>query len=56
MGGHTFKITAETKKELAEKVRQQKREIREMDWDIRREPEPEKNDDGLWEVEIWAHS
>ena len=56
MGGITDRITAETKKELNEKVRDWNREFRERGWDIRGVTEPEKNDDGLWEVEISAHS
>jgi len=56
MGGITDRITAETKTGLNEKVRDWKREYREMGWSIRGETEPEKNDDGLWEVEVSAHS
>ena len=56
MGGKTDKITAVTKKGLIERVRTWKREYRETGWSIRGETEPEKNDDGLWEVEVSAHS
>lgn len=56
MGGMTDRITAPTKKELNEKIRDWKRQVREMGWDIRWVTGAEKNEDGLWEVEVSAHS
>ena len=56
MGGMRDRITGATKKELNEKLRNWKKQVREMDWDICGVTEPEKNDDGLWEVEVSAHS
>ena len=57
MGGITDWITAATKKELNEKVRDWKQTVRDMGWDIRWVTESEeKNEDGLWEAEVSAHS
>jgi len=55
-GGITDKITARTKAELREKIREWKQRVRDMDWDIRWVTEPEENGDGQCEVEVSAHS
>ena len=54
--GTTDIITAATKKELNEKIRDWKRTMREMGWDIRWVREPKKAEDGTWGVEVSAHT
>ena len=56
MGGTTYRITGATEKDVNEKVRDWKQNMRDMGWDIRWVSEPEKNDDGSWVVEISAHA
>lgn len=57
MGGITDVLKAKTKKELREKIRRWRQQVREMGWDERWVHEADKkNEDGEWEAEVSAHS